>query len=54
MAQCITCGSELHPERAEKYNYCMEVTLPRSHRRVNLQDRVVRQIQRSVTGSGEG
>ena len=23
MAQCITCGSELHPERAEKYNYCM-------------------------------
>jgi len=23
MAQCITCGSELHPGRAEKYNYCM-------------------------------
>jgi hypothetical protein len=23
VAQCITCGSELHPERAEKYNYCM-------------------------------
>ena len=23
MAQCITCGSELHPERAEKYDYCM-------------------------------
>jgi DNA-binding NarL/FixJ family response regulator len=23
MAQCVTCGSELHPERAEKYNYCM-------------------------------
>ncbi len=23
MAQCITCGSELHPERAAKYNYCM-------------------------------
>ena len=22
MAQCVTCGSELHPERAEKYNYC--------------------------------
>jgi DNA-binding CsgD family transcriptional regulator len=19
---CITCGTELHPERAEKYNYC--------------------------------
>jgi hypothetical protein len=23
MAQCITCGTELHPERAIKYNYCM-------------------------------
>jgi len=23
MAQCITCGSELHPERADKYDYCM-------------------------------
>src|SRR5579859_5628004 len=23
MAQCITCGSELHPDRAAKYNYCM-------------------------------
>ena len=23
MAHCVTCGSELHPERAEKYNYCM-------------------------------
>jgi hypothetical protein len=22
MAQCITCGAELHPERAQKYNYC--------------------------------
>ena len=20
--KCVTCGSELHPERAEKYNYC--------------------------------
>ena len=20
---CITCGGELHPERAKKYNYCM-------------------------------
>ena len=20
---CITCGAELHPERAKKYNYCM-------------------------------
>jgi len=23
MYTCITCGRELHPERAEKYNYCM-------------------------------
>lgn len=23
MARCITCGVELHPERAEKYDYCM-------------------------------
>jgi hypothetical protein len=23
MAQCITCGTELHPERAQKYDYCM-------------------------------
>jgi hypothetical protein len=23
MAQCITCGAELHPERAKKYDYCM-------------------------------
>ena len=23
MVQCITCGTELHPERAQKYNYCM-------------------------------
>ena len=23
MAQCITCGSELHPDRAKKYNYSM-------------------------------
>lgn len=22
MATCITCGTELHPERAEKYDYC--------------------------------
>jgi hypothetical protein len=21
--RCITCGAELHPERARKYNYCM-------------------------------
>ena len=23
MARCITCGAELHPERARKYDYCM-------------------------------
>jgi hypothetical protein len=23
MDKCITCGKELHPERAKKYNYCM-------------------------------
>ncbi len=23
MARCITCGTELHPERALKYDYCM-------------------------------
>jgi DNA-binding CsgD family transcriptional regulator len=22
MARCVTCGSDLHPERAEKYDYC--------------------------------
>jgi hypothetical protein len=24
MATCITCGSKLHPERAEKYTYCLD------------------------------
>jgi hypothetical protein len=23
MDKCITCGQELHPDRAKKYNYCM-------------------------------
>jgi hypothetical protein len=23
MAQCITCGTELHPDRALKYDYCL-------------------------------
>ena len=23
MHKCITCGAELHPDRAKKYNYCM-------------------------------
>jgi hypothetical protein len=24
MAKCVTCGKQLHPERAEKYNYCTD------------------------------
>lgn len=24
MQRCVTCGAELHPERAEKYSYCMK------------------------------
>ena len=24
MANCVTCGVELHPERAEKYDYCLD------------------------------
>ena len=24
MTKCITCGDELHPERARKYNYCLK------------------------------
>jgi DNA-directed RNA polymerase subunit N (RpoN/RPB10) len=24
MAHCVTCGTELHPERAEKYDYCVK------------------------------
>lgn len=24
MARCVTCGVELHPERAEKYDYCLD------------------------------
>lgn len=23
MHKCVTCGAELHPERAKKYSYCM-------------------------------
>jgi hypothetical protein len=23
LPRCVTCGAELHPERARKYNYCM-------------------------------
>jgi hypothetical protein len=24
VAKCVTCGKQLHPERAEKYNYCTD------------------------------
>src|SRR6266566_362215 len=24
MANCVTCGRELHPERAQKYDYCTD------------------------------
>jgi hypothetical protein len=24
MAKCVSCGVQLHPERAEKYNYCTD------------------------------
>jgi hypothetical protein len=24
MAKCVSCGDELHPERAEKYDYCIK------------------------------
>ena len=24
IAKCVTCGDELHPERAKKYGYCMK------------------------------
>ncbi len=37
MAQCITCGSELHPDRAKKYDYCMA---PECQRR-NLKDQTM-------------
>jgi hypothetical protein len=25
MANCVICGRELHPERAEKYDYCTDL-----------------------------
>jgi hypothetical protein len=24
LARCVTCGDELHPERAERYDYCLK------------------------------
>ena len=31
MATCVTCGSELHPERAKKYDYCIGPECQRLH-----------------------
>jgi hypothetical protein len=31
VAQCVTCGSELHPERAEKYDYCLAAECQRKN-----------------------
>ncbi len=33
MARCVTCGTELHPERAEKYDYCMKPDCQARNRR---------------------
>jgi hypothetical protein len=31
MANCVTCGAELHPERAEKYDYCTKPECAKSN-----------------------
>lgn len=31
MARCVSCGVELHPERAEKYDYCMDPACRAKH-----------------------
>ena len=31
MASCVTCGAELHPERAEKYDYCTKLECVKSN-----------------------
>lgn len=33
VAKCITCGAELNPERAKKYNYCMSPDCQRKNLR---------------------
>jgi DNA-binding CsgD family transcriptional regulator len=33
MTRCITCGDELHPERAEKYSYCTKRECQEANRR---------------------
>ena len=32
MARCVTCGAELHPERAVKYDYCTAPDCQRKNR----------------------
>src|SRR6266540_2571275 len=41
MANCVTCGEELHPERAEKYDYCT---------RLNCRERNARGLQIVAVG----
>ena len=31
MATCVTCGDELHPERAERYDYCTKPACQRAN-----------------------
>ena len=31
MATCVTCGDELHPERAERYDYCTKPACRRAN-----------------------
>jgi hypothetical protein len=33
MSKCVTCGSELHPERAAKYDYCTRRACQRQNAR---------------------
>jgi hypothetical protein len=33
VARCVSCGVELHPERAEKYDYCMNPVCRAKHAR---------------------
>ena len=33
MATCVSCGAELHPERAEKYDYCTRPDCRAKHAR---------------------
>lgn len=33
MSKCVTCGSELHPERAAKYDYCTSPDCQRQNAR---------------------